>query len=72
MDSRLRFEIEAWARPSSEAVHVLYSCLQLAKEIQLNMWVRFCQSAARLAGGRALRWCEDSHPGRRDLLRSAA
>jgi hypothetical protein len=24
----------------------------LAKEIQLNMWVRFCRSAADLAGGR--------------------
>jgi hypothetical protein len=51
--SHLRFEIEAWARPSSWAIHVLYSRLQLAKEIQLNMWVRFCLTAARLAGGQA-------------------
>jgi Domain of unknown function (DUF1990) len=51
-DSRLRFEIEAWARPSNRVIHLLYSRLQLAKEIQLNMWVRFCQSAAELAGGR--------------------
>ncbi|HKR51448.1 MAG TPA: DUF1990 family protein [Pseudonocardiaceae bacterium] len=51
--SQLRFEIEAWARPSSWAVHLLYSYLQLAKEIQLNMWVRFCLNAAHLAGGRA-------------------
>jgi hypothetical protein len=52
-DSQLRFEIEAWARPSNQAVHLLYSRLQLAKEIQLNMWVRFCLTAANLAGGRA-------------------
>jgi Domain of unknown function (DUF1990) len=51
--SQLRFEIEAWARPSSWAIHLLYSYLRLAKEIQLNMWVRFCQNAAKLADGRA-------------------
>jgi hypothetical protein len=51
--SRLRFEIEAWARPSSRIVDVLYSRLRLAKEIQLNMWVRFCLTAAKLAGGKA-------------------
>lgn len=51
--SQLRFEIEAWARPSSWAIHLLYSHVQLAKEIQLNMWVRFCLNAANLAGGRA-------------------
>jgi len=51
--SRLRFEIEAWARPSTRIIYLLYSRLQLAKEIQLNMWVRFCQSAADLTGGRA-------------------
>lgn len=50
--SQLRFEIEAWARPSDRAVDLLYSHLRLAKEIQLNMWVRFCQTAADLAGGR--------------------
>lgn len=50
---RLRFEIEVWARPGSRAIHVLYSRLRLAKEIQLNMWVRFCLAAADLAGGRA-------------------
>lgn len=48
----LRFEIEAWARSSSRTVLLLYQRLQLAKEIQLNMWVRFCRSAAKLAGGR--------------------
>lgn len=51
--SRLRFEIEAWARPSSRAIDLLYTRLRLAKEIQLNMWVRFCLTTADLAGGRA-------------------
>jgi hypothetical protein len=50
--SQLCFEIETWARSSSWVVHLLYSHLRLAKEIQLNMWVRFCQTAAQLAGGR--------------------
>ncbi len=51
--SHLQFQIEAWARPSSWVIHLLYSHLRLAKEIQLNMWVRFCQTAAQLTGGRA-------------------
>lgn len=51
--SQLRFEIEAWARPSTRVIDLLYSRLRLAKEIQLNMWVRFCLTAASLAGGRA-------------------
>ncbi len=49
----LRFEIETWARPSTRLVHVLYTRLRLAKEMQLNMWTRFCLQAATLAGGRA-------------------
>lgn len=52
-NSGLRFEIEAWARPSNRIIHLLYSHLRLAKEIQLNMWVRFCLTAAELAGGQA-------------------
>jgi len=49
----LVFEVEAWARPATRIVHLLYSQLRLAKEIQLNMWVRFCLAAAAEAGGRA-------------------
>jgi hypothetical protein len=49
---RLVFEIEAWARPADRAVRLLYSHLRLAKEIQLNMWVRFCEAVAEQAGGR--------------------
>lgn len=50
--SDLRFEIEPWARPGNRLVHLLSTHLWLASEIQLNMWVRFCLAAARLAGGR--------------------
>lgn len=53
-DDLLVFEIEAWARPADRSVQLLYARLRLAKEIQLNMWVRFCLSAARAAGGRAV------------------
>ncbi|AIA06593.1 DUF1990 domain-containing protein [Streptomyces noursei] len=51
-DDLLTFEIELWACPASRLVHLLYSRLRLAKEIQLNMWVRFCLSAAAISGGR--------------------
>lgn len=48
------FEIDAWARAATRAVHLLYSRLRLAKEIQLNMWVRFCLAAAEDIGGRVV------------------
>ena len=48
----LVFEVEAWARCATALVHLLYVRLRLAKEIQLNMWVRFCRSAERIAQGR--------------------
>jgi hypothetical protein len=48
----LVFEIELWARAGSRLVHLLYAHLRLAKEIQLNMWVRFCLAAAATCGGR--------------------
>lgn len=47
-----RFEIETWARPGDRLVNLLYNRLWFASEVQLNMWVRFCLAAARLAGGR--------------------
>lgn len=47
----LRFEIEAWARPGNRIVNLLYTHLRLAKEIQFNMWARFCAQVAVLAGG---------------------
>lgn len=51
-DALLVFEIELWACAGSRLVHLLYSHLRLAKEIQLNMWVRFCLAAAAASGGR--------------------
>jgi len=48
----LVFEIEAWARPATKVVQLLYVRLRLAKEVQLNMWVRFCQSVVRASDGR--------------------
>jgi hypothetical protein len=50
----LVFEIEVWARAADWKVRALYMRLRLAKEIQLNMWVRVCLAAAREAGGRLL------------------
>ncbi|MEU0470090.1 MULTISPECIES: DUF1990 family protein [unclassified Amycolatopsis] len=48
----LVFEIELWARAASALVHLLYARLRFAKEVQLNMWVRFCLAAAATTGGR--------------------
>lgn len=50
--AQLVFEIELWARASTRLVHLLYSHLRLAKEVQLNMWVRFCLAAVATSGGR--------------------
>lgn len=51
-DCGLVFEVETWARSASASVQLLYAHLRLAKEVQFNMWVRFCLAAARHAGGR--------------------
>lgn len=48
----LVFTVETWARSATRLVSFLYAHLRVAKEIQLNMWVRFCLAAARHAGGR--------------------
>ncbi|MGW9306841.1 DUF1990 family protein [Saccharomonospora azurea] len=53
-DGVLVFVIELWARPAGRLVHLLYSHLRLAKEVQLNMWVRFCLAAVATSGGRLL------------------
>jgi hypothetical protein len=55
---RLVFEIETWARSANRKVRLLYSHLRLAKEIQLNMWVRFCRAVARESGGRLAKGVE--------------
>ncbi|MGN6251378.1 MAG: DUF1990 family protein [Marmoricola sp.] len=58
VDDGVIFEIESWARSATRTVDVLYSHLRLAKEIQLNMWVRFCLAVATDAGGRPARGVE--------------
>lgn len=50
----LVFEVEAWARCATPLVHLLYVRMRLAKEIQFNMWVRFCLSAVKVSRGRLL------------------
>lgn len=47
----LLFEVELWARAANRLVHLLYAHLRFAKEVQLNMWVRFCLAAVRASGG---------------------
>jgi hypothetical protein len=51
-DRLLVFEIELWARTVDRLVHLLYTRLGLAKEVQLNMWVRFCLAVVLASGGR--------------------
>ena len=48
----LVFEIELWARAADRLVHLLYAHLRFAKEVQLNMWVRFCLAAVTTSGGK--------------------
>lgn len=47
----LRFEIESWARSSTRQFRVLYDLVPIAREMQLQMWSRFCTAVARRAGG---------------------
>jgi hypothetical protein len=53
-DRELVFEIESWARAANRVVGLLYAHLRIAKEVQLNMWVRFALAAVRESGGRAV------------------
>lgn len=77
-EQALVFEIELWARPADRLIHLLYSRLRLAKEVQLNMWVRFCLAAATTCGGRledgvhiSTRWL-DADGGRASVVDGAA
>lgn len=47
----LRFEIESWARSSTRQFRVLYDLVPIAREMQLQMWSRFCVEVARRSGG---------------------
>lgn len=50
---RLVFTIESWARSGDRLHDWLHDKLPLAREMQLHMWVEFCEQAAELAGGDA-------------------
>ena len=47
----LRFEIESWARSATRQFRVLYDLVPIAREMQLQMWSRFCTAVADAAGG---------------------
>lgn len=47
----VRFEIESWARSATLQFRVLYDLVPVAREMQLQMWSRFCTAVARRAGG---------------------
>lgn len=47
----LRFEIESWARSATRQFRVLYDLVPIAREMQLQMWSRFCTAVAERAGG---------------------
>lgn len=51
-DSALRFEIESWARSGDRLSELLYVRVRVVKEMQLHMWVHFCERVGRLCGGR--------------------
>jgi Domain of unknown function (DUF1990) len=51
-DAALRFEIESWARSGDWLSQLLYDRVRLVKEMQLHMWIHFCERVGRLAGGR--------------------
>lgn len=48
----LVFEIESWARSSTQLVNVLYHRLRMAKEVQAHMWISFLERVVDLCGGR--------------------
>jgi hypothetical protein len=51
-DGALVFEIESWARGGDRFSYLLHDRLRMAKEVQLHMWTRVLERAARRFGGR--------------------
>ena len=49
---RLRFGIDSWTTSGDRLSLLLYTRIRLAKEMQLHMWVHFCERVAEVAGGR--------------------
>jgi hypothetical protein len=48
---QLEFEIRSWARSGTRLFDWLYDRLWFPREMQLHMWVHFCERVAELAGG---------------------
>lgn len=46
------FEIESWARSGDRLSDLLYTHLQISKEVQLHMWASVLRNAVALAGGK--------------------
>ena len=51
-DRRVSFEIESWARSAGRLSNLLYHRVQMAKEVQLHMWVSFLEGVVKVSGGR--------------------
>ena len=51
-DGDIEFEIESWTTNGNRLADLLYDRVRLMKEMQLHMWVHYCERAAKLAGGR--------------------
>jgi hypothetical protein len=52
------FEIESWARGGDRLSSFLHDRLKMAKEVQLHMWTRVLERAAKRVGGRLERGIE--------------
>jgi len=46
------FEIESWARNGDRLSDLLYTHLQISREVQLHMWTSVLRNVVKLAGGR--------------------
>jgi uncharacterized protein (UPF0548 family) len=46
------FEIESWARSGDRLSDLLYTHLQISKEVQLHMWASVLRNVVALAGGK--------------------
>jgi uncharacterized protein (UPF0548 family) len=46
------FEIESWARNGDRLSDLLYTHMQVSKEVQLHMWASVLRNAVALAGGK--------------------
>jgi hypothetical protein len=51
-DGALVFEIESWSRGGDRLSYVMHDRLRMAKEVQLHMWTRVLERAAKRFGGR--------------------